>query len=58
MGLSPGPCRQSLRPAGEGGYAPVDLGVEVPALVSFGTDASGEVYVLGLDGTVARIVRG
>lgn len=52
------PRIRALRPAGEGGYAPVDLGVEVPALVSFGTDASGEVYVLGLDGTVARIVRG
>ena len=52
------PRIRALRPAGEGGYAPVDLGVEVPALVSFGTDASGEVYVLGLDGSVARIVRG
>jgi glucose/arabinose dehydrogenase len=52
------PRVRALRPAGEGGYEPVDLGVEVPALVSFGTDASGEVYVLGLDGTVARIVRG
>jgi glucose/arabinose dehydrogenase len=52
------PRIRALRPAGEGAYAPVDLGVEVPALVSFGTDASGEVYVLGLDGSVARLVRG
>jgi glucose/arabinose dehydrogenase len=52
------PRVRALRPAGEGGYEPVDLGVEVPGLVSFGTDASGEVYVLGLDGTIARIVRG
>jgi glucose/arabinose dehydrogenase len=52
------PRVRALRPAGEGGYEPVDLDVEVPGLVSFGTDASGEVYVLGLDGTIARIVRG
>jgi glucose/arabinose dehydrogenase len=52
------PRVRALRPAGEGGYEPFDLGVEVPTLVSFGTDASGEVYVVGLDGTVARIVRG
>jgi glucose/arabinose dehydrogenase len=52
------PRVRALRPAGEGGYEPPDLGVEVPGLVSFGTDASGEVYVLGLDGTIARIVRG
>ncbi|MFZ4432020.1 MAG: PQQ-dependent sugar dehydrogenase [Microthrixaceae bacterium] len=52
------PRVRALRPAGEGGYEPVDLGVEVPGLVSFGTGASGEVYVLGLDGTIARIVRG
>jgi glucose/arabinose dehydrogenase len=34
---------------------PVDLGVEVSSLSSFGTDADGEVYLLSLDGPVYRL---
>lgn len=34
----------------------VDLGVELGGTVSFAEDADGEVYVLSLEGTVARLV--
>ncbi len=50
------PLVRGLRPAGEGSFEAVDLGVEVSSLVSFGTTPEGEVLVLGLDGTIARIV--
>lgn len=49
------PTIRGLRPAGEGAFEPVDLGVEVDTLVSFGTGGDGEVYVVGLAGTVARL---
>jgi glucose/arabinose dehydrogenase len=32
-----------------------DLGLELPSISSFGEDAAGELYVLSLDGEVARI---
>ncbi|MDE0001460.1 MAG: PQQ-dependent sugar dehydrogenase, partial [Rhodospirillaceae bacterium] len=41
----------------QGTAARVELGVSVPrvSLVSFGEDASGELYVLSFDGTVYRL---
>lgn len=33
----------------------VALGVEVPSLSSFGTDADGHVYAISLDGPVYRL---
>jgi len=50
------PVIRGLRPAGEGSFRPIELGPEVESLVSFGTGPDGEVYVVALDGTVARIV--
>ena len=35
---------------------PVDLGLQVDRLISFGEDEDGELYVLSLDGGVYRIV--
>lgn len=49
------PAIRGLRPAGEGSYEAMDLGVQVDSLVSFGIGPDNEVYVVGLDGTVARI---
>lgn len=39
----------------EGAVTAVDLGLEVPGPISFGTDADGRVYVLSADGPVLRI---
>jgi glucose/arabinose dehydrogenase len=39
----------------EGAVTAVDLGIEVPGPISFGTDADGRVYVLSADGPVLRI---
>ncbi len=36
-------------------YASADLGVQVDSLVSFGEDATGELYALSLDGGVYRL---
>jgi glucose/arabinose dehydrogenase len=36
--------------------APVDLGVEVQQLSSFGTDSAGEVYLLSVEGGVYRLM--
>lgn len=36
--------------------ADIDLGVQIPAVVGFATDADGEVLVLGLNGDVQRLV--
>ena len=62
------PAIHALRPAAEaddtsgtapddadGAFTAVDLGVELGGTVSFAEDQQGEVYVLSLDGSVARV---
>jgi glucose/arabinose dehydrogenase len=54
-------CRGELEALGEhrdGTRAHVGLGLEVPNVASFGTDALGELYVLSLGGPVYRLVGG
>ena len=46
---------QALLADDEGDVTPVDLGLEVPGPISFGTDADGHVYVLSAEGPVLRI---
>ncbi len=46
---------RALVPDGRGGADVSDLGVAIPSVVSFGVDADGEVYVLSLDGEIARL---
>lgn len=49
---------QALVDDGSGTVASRDLGVGVESLVSFGEGPDGELYVLSLDGRVARLVAG
>ena len=50
------PRLRGLQPAGEGGFRAVDLGPEVSGLASIGQGPDRELYTVGLDGTVSRIV--
>ncbi len=46
---------RALRTGTDGRAEVTDLGVDVAGVASFGQDDRGELYVLNLDGTVARI---
>ncbi|MGI8661954.1 MAG: PQQ-dependent sugar dehydrogenase [Acidimicrobiales bacterium] len=46
---------EGLRLDGSGSAHPVDIGLGVGGLSSFGRDVDGELYALSLDGTVVRI---
>jgi hypothetical protein len=47
---------RALATSGRTVSADRSLDIQVPALVSFGQDAAGELYVLSLEGAVHRIV--
>ncbi|MGA0830350.1 MAG: PQQ-dependent sugar dehydrogenase [Nitriliruptoraceae bacterium] len=47
---------RALRPAADGTWVAVDLGVAGDRVVGFATDASGRILVLDLDGRVLRLV--
>jgi glucose/arabinose dehydrogenase len=50
------PAIRGLRPTGSGdAVAPVDLGLRVTSLTSFGQGADGELYTLSLDGNVSLL---
>jgi glucose/arabinose dehydrogenase len=49
---------QAIRLEGDGTVAHEALGVSLPDVSSFGSDASGELYVTSLDGGVYRLMRG
>ena len=50
------PRLRGLQPTGEGRFRSVELGPEVGGLASIGQGPDRELYTLGLDGTVSRIV--
>jgi hypothetical protein len=48
---APTPSSQSTRPP-----MPAELGISASAIVQFGVDAAGEVYVVSLNGPVYRML--
>jgi glucose/arabinose dehydrogenase len=53
-----GKIRRVSKSALGGRYATTDTGLRLNSLSSFGTDATGEIYVASTTGTIARIVPG
>jgi hypothetical protein len=49
------PGIQGLRLGADGKAVPVDIGLGVGGLSTFGQDVDGELYAVSLDGTVVRI---